>query len=89
MVVKQELRKLGLHYVIVELGEVEILENITQAQKEQFKINLLKFGLELMDDRKSILIEKIKNVIIELIYYTDEPLKINFSNHLSEKLHHD
>lgn len=89
MVVKQELKRLGLHYVVVELGEVEVLENISVQQKENFKTALLKFGLELMDDKKSILIEKIKKVVIELVHYTDEELKINFSEHLSEKLNYD
>jgi len=89
MVVKQELKRLGLHYVVVELGEVEVLENISAQQKENFKTALLKFGLELMDDKKSILIERIKKVVIELVHYTDEELKVNFSEHLSEKLNYD
>ena len=89
MVVKQELKKLGLQAVAVDLGEVEILENISPTQQSELKTALHKFGLELMDNKKSILIEKIKQVIIELIHYTDEPLKINFSNHLSEKLNYD
>jgi len=89
MVVKQELEKLGLHYINVELGEANILENMTPVQTEEFKTGLIKFGLELLDDKKSILIEKIKKVIVELIHYTDEPLKINFSDHLGEKLNHN
>ena len=68
MVVKAELAKLGLHYVTVDLGEVEILENITSDQTEQFKVALLKSGLELMDDKKSVLIQMIKNVIVELVH---------------------
>jgi AraC-like DNA-binding protein len=89
MVVKQELRKLGLHYVVVNLGEVEIMEDISPTKQKEFKVAVAKFGLELMDDKRSILIERIKKVIIELIHYTDEPLKTNFSDHLSEKLNHD
>ncbi|WP_238387704.1 helix-turn-helix domain-containing protein [Pararcticibacter amylolyticus] len=89
MVVSQELKKLGLHLVVVNLGEVEILENISSAQREKFKASLYRFGLELMDDKKSILIEKIKKVIIELVHYTNESLKVNFSDHLSEKLNYD
>jgi AraC-like DNA-binding protein len=89
MVVKDELTKLGLHYTVVELGEVEIMEDITAAQQEQFKSALLRSGLELMDDKKSILIQRIKNVIIELIHYSEEPLRINFSEYLSQKLTHD
>lgn len=89
MVVKDELKKLGLHYTVVELGEVEILENITVEQHDQFKTALLKSGLELMDDKKSVLIQKIKNVIVEMIHYREEPMTMNFSEYLSEKLQHD
>ncbi len=89
MMVKSELEKLGLHWLSVELGEAEIKENISAEQREQIKAALLKYGLELMDDKKSMLIEKIKNVIIELVHYSDELPKTNFSDYLSEKLHYD
>jgi AraC-like DNA-binding protein len=89
MVVKEQLIKLGLHYVSITLGEVEIIENITNWQREQMKIALKEFGLELMDDNKSILIEKIKNSIIELVRYAEEIPKINFSQYLSEKLNYN
>lgn len=89
MVVKAELEKLGLHYIVVDLGEVEVMENISDEQHEQFKAALLKSGLELMDDKKSVLIQKIKNIIIELIHYSEDPLAINFSEYLSQKLNHN
>ncbi len=89
MLVKEELSKLGLHYAVVDLGMVEILEDISQKQREQLKENLLRSGLELLDDKKSILIEKIKNVIIEMIHYSDELPKTNYSDYLSEKLGYD
>ena len=91
MIVKSELEKLGLHYINVDLGEAEIMEDVSAEQLAELNIALKKSGLELMDDRKSILIEKIKNVIVELVHYSDsdEPLKINFSNHLAGKLNHD
>jgi len=89
MVVKEELQKLGLHYVILDLGMAEILEEITPEQRNQLKENLLKSGLELMDDKRSILIEQIKNVIIEMIHYSDELPEVNYSDYISEKLHHD
>jgi len=89
MVVKDELTKLGLHYSAIELGEAEIMENISADQHDQIKIALLKSGLELMDDKKSVLIQKIKNVIIEQVHYADEPLTIKFSEYLSQKLNHD
>jgi AraC-like DNA-binding protein len=89
MLVKEELKKLGLHFIIVDLGVVEIMESLTAEQREQLGIVLLRSGLELMDDKKAVLIEKIKNVIIEMIHYDDELPKINFSEYLSQKLDYD
>ena len=89
MVVKDELTKLGLKYGSVELGEAEIIEGITPDQRELFRAALLKFGLELMDDKKSVLIEKIKTIIIELVHYSEEPLTVNLSAYLAEKLQYD
>jgi AraC-like DNA-binding protein len=89
MVVKSELEKLGLHYITVDLGEAEIMEEISTEQQTRLSIALKKYGLELMDDKRSILVEKIKTVIIELVHYTDEQIKINLSDYLSEKLNHD
>ena len=89
MLVKAELEKLGLHHGQVALGEVDIEENISRQQWDELDAGLKISGIELMDDRKSILIEKIKKVIVELIHYDDEPLKINFSDYLSKKLNHD
>lgn len=89
MVVKAELARLGLHYTTVELGEADILEDITAEQHDQLKIALLKSGLDLLDDKKSILIQKIKNVIVEMVHYAEEPLVVNFSVFLAEKLNHD
>jgi AraC-like DNA-binding protein len=89
MVVKEELTKLGLHYATVELGEVEILENLSAEQHDQLKAALLKSGLELMDDKKSVLIQQIKTSIIELIHHSKEPLIIKFSEFLSQKLNCD
>ena len=84
--VKEELKKLGLNYVVVDLGMVEVLEDITREQRVQLSRNLLKSGLELLEDKKSILIEKIKNVITEMIHYSDELPKTNYSDYISEKL---
>ena len=90
MMVKSELEKLGLHYINVDLGEAEIMEDVSAEQLAELNIALRKSGLELMDDKKSILIEKIKNVIVEYVHYSDlEPLKVNFSDHLAKKLNHD
>lgn len=89
MMVKEELKKLGLHFMLVELGEVEIMETITAEQRDQLRLALVDTGLELMDDKKAILIEKIKNVIIKMVYHTEEVIKTNFSDYLSEQLNYD
>ena len=89
MAVKEELKKMGLHFVVVELGEIDIMENISEEQREELKAALLVSGLELMDDKRAILIEKIKNVVIEMVHHTDEIIKTNFSEFLSAKLNHD
>jgi len=87
--VKEELTKLGLHFVIVEMGVVDIMEDITDEQRDLIRAALLLSGLELMDDKKAVLVEKIKNVIIEMVHYTDELPKTNFSDYLSDKLQYD
>jgi len=89
MAVKEELKKLGLHFIIVDLGEIEIMETITEQQREFLKIGLLHSGLELMDDKRAVLIEKIKIVITEMIHYSDELPKMNYSDYISEKLNYD
>jgi AraC-like DNA-binding protein len=89
MIVKSELEKLGLKYVYVELGEAEIVEDFTTEQKDTLDIALKSAGLELMDDKKAILVEKIKAVIVELVHYTDDQIKVNLSDYLSEKLNFD
>lgn len=89
MIVKSEIQKLGFHFVLVDLGVVELLEDLSAEQKETLDTNLNKMGLSLINDKKSILIERIKNAIVELIYYTDKLPKTNFSDYLSEKLDYD
>lgn len=89
MVVKEILKKLGLHFIVVDLGEVEIMENINDGQRQQIKDALQSSGLKLMDDKRAVLIEKIKTIIIEMVHHSDENIKVNFSNFLSEKMNHD
>ena len=88
MMVREELKNLGLHF-IVDMGVVDIMEDITMEQREQIRNALLKSGLELMDDKRAMLIEQIKKVIIEMVHYTDDLPKVNFSDFLSEKLNYD
>lgn len=89
MAVRDELKKLGLHFIVVDLGVVEIMENISMEKRLLLKQGLLISGLELMDDKKAILIEKIKNIIVEMIHHSDEVIKVNFSDFLAEKLDHN
>jgi AraC-like DNA-binding protein len=89
MLVKEELKKLGLHFIVVDLGEVEIMEDLTPEMRKQLKDALLESGLELMDDKRAILIEKIKNVITEMIHYSDELPVTNYSDYISQKLNYD
>lgn len=89
MMVKEELQQLGLHYVHVDLGTVELLEGITDAQRSLLKKNLKKSGLELLDNKKSILIEKIKSTIIEMVHHSDSLPKVNYSEYISKKLNYD
>ena len=86
MVVKDELRKLGISYSNISLGQVELAEEINRSQLERIRNALKQSGLELMDDKKSVLIEKIKDVVIEMVHYDDELPKVNFSDYLTEKL---
>jgi AraC-like DNA-binding protein len=88
MVVKYELDKLGLHHTAVELGEVEIKEDLSAEQLCSLGVALEMTGLELMEDKKSILVEKIKLLIIELVHYSDNQIKVNHSDYISEKLNH-
>ena len=87
--VKEELKKLGLHFIMVDLGEVDIMEEISGTDREDLKIALLNVGFELMDDKKAMLIEKIKNTIMEMVHHSEEITRVNFSVFLAEKLKYD
>ena len=89
MAVQEELRKLKLHFIVVDLGEVEIMETISAETLGLLKVALQASGLELLDDKKAVLIEKIKNVITEMIHHSDEAPKMNYSDYISEKLKYD
>jgi len=89
MVVKDAFKKLGIRYATVNLGEINVEEDITDKQREKLKAMLLKSGLELMDDKRAILIERIKNVIVEMVHYADDLPKTNFSDFLSKELNYD
>jgi AraC-like DNA-binding protein len=88
MLVKQELQKLGITDMGIELGVAEVAE-ISQDQRSKLKANLKKSGLILLEDKKSIIIEKIKNLIIEMIHYSEELPAVNYSDYIAEKLGYD
>lgn len=89
LAVKEELRKLGLHFIVVDLGEVEIMEDLTSEQHQRLQEGLSSSGLELMDDKRVVLIEKINNVITEMIHHSEEMPKVNYSDYISKKLNYD
>jgi AraC-like DNA-binding protein len=89
LVVKDALKKMNLHFIVVELGEIDIMEELSLLQQEELKKELLVSGLELMDDKRAVLIEKIKNIIVEMVHYSDELPKVNYSDYISEKLQRD
>ncbi len=89
LVVQSELEKMGLHCSKVDLGEAEIIENISPDEMKLLDTALRSLGLELMEDRRSVLIEKIKTIIIDLVHYSDDQIRINLSDYLTEKLHYN
>jgi AraC-like DNA-binding protein len=86
LMVRDELKKLGIKYSAIELGIVDTVNDVNTDQLQLLKENLLQSGLELLDDKKSILIERVKNVVIEMIHYSDELPKVNYSEYISQKL---
>ena len=89
LAVKEILNKLELNFIFLELGEVDVMETLSDNQTEALRSALKADGLELMDDKRAVLIEKIKNVIIEMVHFTDELPTVNYSEHISSKLNHD
>ena len=89
MMVKGALKELGLHYILVDLGVVDVMEDLSEEQKVSLQTLLLNAGLELMDDKKAMLIEKIKKVIVEIVHHSEELPKSNFSDFIGKKLDYD
>lgn len=88
MAVQAALEKMGIVYRGLELGEVDI-DKITPELRNRLRLELLVVGLELMDDKKAELIEKIKNVVVEMVHYADDLPRIKYSDYISDKLHKD
>ena len=89
MMVIDELNKVGVQYTAVDLGMVETFQDLSEQQRSLLRENLLKSGLELLDDKKSILIERIKNLIVEMVHYSDQLPDLNYSEYISNKLQYD
>ncbi len=89
LAVKEVLKKLEIHFILVDLGEIEIMENLSIEERDVLKSELLLCGLELMDDKRAVLIQKIKNAIFTMVHESDQEMKVNFSSYLSDKLDHD
>jgi len=87
--VREAFKNLGLKLTQVELGEVEIVETISEEKMDALKISMLNIGFEIIEDRRAILIERIKNIVIEMVHHSEMVLKVNFSDYLSEKLNYD
>jgi YesN/AraC family two-component response regulator len=89
MVVKAELDKIGLQYSYVKIGEADIVGEIQSDKLQQLGAALSESGLYLIDDKRSILVEKIRSSIIELVHYTDKQIKVNLSDYLSDTLNYN
>ena len=89
MLVKDELVKLGLAFSTIDLGQVMLKNPLSILQRESLQLSLLQSGLELMEDKKAIIIEQIKNAIVSLVHYSDDLPKMNLSDYLSKKLNYD
>lgn len=87
--VKAAIKKLGLHYSAIELGSAELIEDINLSLREQLRTSLKHCGLELLEDKKIILIERIKGLIVDLIHYTEDVPKTNYSVYIAEHMHYD
>ena len=89
MVVESEFKKLGLQTTAVELGEVELEQEISDEQKEVLLKNLQALGFDLIDDKKTKTVERMKNLIVDLVHHKNNDLKINLSDYLAENLNQD
>lgn len=89
MAVKLELEKMELPVIFIKLGEVNLSRELTEIEIQELNANLKKLGFELLEDKLSKTIEQIKNLIVGLVHYRQDPLKVNLSTYLSESLHQD
>ena len=86
MVVKSELEQLGLHPLSVELGEVELSQELTETEKQAISNRFVELGFELIDDKKSRIIERVKTLVVELVHHSEENLNVNLSDFLTQHI---
>jgi AraC-like DNA-binding protein len=84
--VQGELTNLGIKYNSIDLGEIELQGTLTSTQHARLKESLTRYGFELMEDRRVILVEKIKAIVINMIYYTEDRVSTKYSYILSDRL---
>ncbi len=89
MSVKSILQDLSIPFSNIALGQVEITEELPKDQSKLLEERLQAVGFELLEPGKSAIISKIKTVVIEQIHYSNQPISVNFSNLISNKLHHE
>lgn len=89
MVIQSELNKLSFNVINIKLGEVTLEKEPTPEERKNLNQVLISLGFQIIDDKKGSTIEKIKNIIIEMIHYQDSNVKTNLSDVLSSRLHHD
>lgn len=89
MIVKSVAESLSIDYSSVDLGEMDLDYDISAQQLDLLKSGLLRYGLDLLEDKKSVLVEKIKTVVIEMIHYDDETPKTKISDYISSRLNYD
>lgn len=89
MVVRSEFEKFGLQPISVELGEVELAEDLGDEEKAELNGQLLAFGFSFIDDKKTRIIEKVKNMIVDLVQHKNSQLRTNLSDYLSKEFSHD
>jgi YesN/AraC family two-component response regulator len=87
--VRDELLRLGLRGVKLEFSQLDTGKDLTQAQYHELRLALSRAGIEFAEDKKDILVQAIKSIVMEVIYHSDEPLPLNLSVHLSARLNHD
>lgn len=89
MVVEELLQKMGLEPVSVKLGYVTLAKEPSEKLMNQLKLELERLGFELIDDKRIMLIEQVKNAIVELVHHNNSSLKTNLSDYITAKLPHD